>query len=80
MVTDAFEDSPPPNSAASMRSGSALALGMTATEFSELAIDRNVIVIPGNVFSQRDTHFRISIAADEERLAQGLSILSELMR
>mgnify|MGYP001188214114 CR=1 FL=1 len=56
------------------------ALGMTATEFSELAIDRNVIVIPGNVFSQRDTHFRISIATDEERLAQGLAILSELMR
>ena len=55
-------------------------LGMTATAFTELAIERNVIAIPGNVFSERDTHFRISIATDEERLAEGLAILTDLMR
>ena len=56
------------------------AMGITATEFCQLAIDQNVIVIPGNIFSQRDTHFRISIATDEEKLAEGLSILAQLMR
>ena len=55
-------------------------MGLTATQFSELAIERNVIVIPGDVFSERDTHFRISIATDEQRLAEGLAILSGLMR
>jgi len=55
-------------------------LGCSATEFSEEAIRQNVIVIPGNVFSQRDTHFRLSIAADEERLAEGLDILTAMMQ
>jgi aspartate aminotransferase/aminotransferase len=34
--------------------------GMTATDFVTKAIDQNVLIIPGNVFSERDTHFRIS--------------------
>ena len=56
------------------------AMGITATEFCQRAIDQNVIIIPGNIFSQRDTHFRISIAADDAKLAEGLSILAALMR
>lgn len=54
-------------------------LEMTATEFTELAIERNVLVIPGNVFSQRDTHFRLSYAVPEHRLREGLDILVDLM-
>jgi aspartate/methionine/tyrosine aminotransferase len=54
-------------------------LGMTASQFVEKAIERSVLVIPGKVFSTRDTHFRISFAAKEERLQQGLSVLRELM-
>lgn len=54
-------------------------LGMTATEFVERAIARRVLVIPGSVFSHRDTHFRISYAVAPDRLDEGLSILAELL-
>ncbi|MFM1805102.1 MAG: hypothetical protein RL136_1981 [Planctomycetota bacterium] len=55
-------------------------LGMTATQFVEQAIARNVLVIPGSVFSSRDTHFRLSFAAKEETLSKGLEVLTGLMR
>lgn len=54
--------------------------GMTATEFVQKAIDRNVLVIPGNVFSGRDTHFRISYATTDAKLEQGVAILRELAK
>jgi aspartate aminotransferase/aminotransferase len=52
--------------------------GVTATEFVQRAIERNVLIIPGNVFSARDTHFRLSYATHDEKLRQGLTILREL--
>jgi aspartate aminotransferase len=52
--------------------------GGDATAFVKRAIDHNVLVIPGNVFSQRDTHFRISYATGNEKLSQGLEILRDL--
>jgi aspartate/methionine/tyrosine aminotransferase len=55
-------------------------LGLTASQFVEKAIERNVLVIPGKVFSTRDTHFRLSFAAKEETLARGLEVLTALMR
>jgi len=54
-------------------------LGLTATEFVERAIERSVLVIPGKVFSRRDTHFRLSFATKPEMLEEGLTILRELM-
>jgi aspartate/methionine/tyrosine aminotransferase len=54
-------------------------LGMTATEFSERAVEQNVLVIPGSVFSSRDTHFRLSFACPEDRLQEGLAVLSRMM-
>jgi aspartate aminotransferase/aminotransferase len=54
-------------------------LGLTATEFVHQAIERGVLIIPGNVFSHRDTHFRLSFAAPEPKLKAGLAILRELM-
>ena len=51
---------------------------VTATEFAQRAIDKNVLFIPGNVFSSRDTHFRISYATTDQKLDQGLAILREL--
>jgi aspartate aminotransferase/aminotransferase len=33
---------------------------------------------PGNVFSERDTHFRISYATTDEKLARGCDILCSL--
>ena len=41
----------------------------TGTEFVKKAIENNLLIIPGNVFSRQDTHFRISYAASDERLA-----------
>jgi len=55
-------------------------LGQTATQFIEAALKRNLVMIPGNVFSQRDTHFRSSYAAPDDKLAQGLDILVDLAR
>ena len=54
-------------------------LNMSAQDFCDRAIDDSVIVIPGNVFSERDTHFRISYATPEDRLAEGLRRLARLL-
>jgi aspartate aminotransferase len=53
--------------------------GSTATEFVEKAIAHNVLVIPGNVFSEKDTHFRISYATSDEKIRQGIDILCKLI-
>ncbi len=50
-----------------------------ASEFSLRAIEKNVLVIPGNVFSGRDSHFRISYATTDEKLARGVEILNGLI-
>ncbi|MDA1008197.1 MAG: pyridoxal phosphate-dependent aminotransferase [Planctomycetota bacterium] len=55
-------------------------LNETAKDFVSRAVDRNVLVIPGSVFSARDTHFRLSFAAPEQKLRAGLSILREMMQ
>ena len=52
--------------------------GISATDFVAKAIENNVLVIPGNVFSERDTHFRISYATTDEKLKQGCEILCSL--
>jgi aspartate/methionine/tyrosine aminotransferase len=50
----------------------------TASEFVAEAIRNNLLIIPGNVFSSRDTHFRISYAADDRTLERGIEILCRL--
>lgn len=52
----------------------------TATDFVAATIERNLLVIPGEVFSGKDTHFRISYAASEEKLRRGCDIIRELAR
>lgn len=52
----------------------------TATEFVNRAVEENLIVIPGNLYSQRDTHFRISYAVKDETLDRGIEILLRLAR
>jgi len=47
----------------------------TASDFVAEAIRRSLLIIPGNVFSRRDTHFRISYAASDATLARGLEVL-----
>ena len=50
----------------------------TATEFVERAIENQLLVIPGTIFSQRDTHFRISYAAENRTLERGIEVLRKL--
>jgi aspartate aminotransferase/aminotransferase len=52
--------------------------GMGGTPFADLAIEHNVIIIGGGVFSGRDTHFRISYATTDEKLRKGCEILRSL--
>jgi aspartate/methionine/tyrosine aminotransferase len=52
----------------------------TGSEFVAEAIKNNLLIIPGNVFSRRDTHFRISYAVDDATLATGLDLLRKLAR
>ncbi len=52
----------------------------TATEFVAEAIRNNLLIIPGITFSRQDTHFRISYAATDATLDQGIEILRRLAR
>jgi aspartate/methionine/tyrosine aminotransferase len=52
----------------------------TGSSFVAEAIKHNLLIIPGNVFSTRDSHFRISYAVDDETLKRGLDVLCELAR
>jgi len=52
--------------------------GGRATAFVEKAIKNNVLIIPGKVFSEKDTHFRISYATSNEKIEQGVEILRGL--
>ncbi len=54
--------------------------GQTAARFVERAIERELLIIPGSVFSERDTHFRLSYACDDDTLQRGLDILNDLAR
>jgi aspartate aminotransferase/aminotransferase len=50
----------------------------SADEFVTKAIQNNLLIIPGNVFSPIDTHFRISFATSDEQIKQGAEILINL--
>ncbi len=52
----------------------------TGTEFVSRAIARDLLIIPGNVFSEQDTHFRLSYACDDETLEKGLDLLIDLSK
>ena len=46
--------------------------------FVAKAIENNVLIIPGSVFSEGKTHFRISFAAADQVLEQGIEVLNRL--
>lgn len=53
--------------------------GGNATNFCMRAIEeKKLLLIPGNVFSERDTHFRLSYAASDETLDRGIEALLDL--
>jgi aspartate aminotransferase/aminotransferase len=50
----------------------------SASEFVARSIENELLVIPGGIFSGRDTHFRISFAASEAMIERGLDVLRKL--
>jgi aspartate/methionine/tyrosine aminotransferase len=53
---------------------------MSGIEFVSRAIEHDVLVIQGDVFSKHDTHFRISYAVSEDKLEHGLTVLKTLLQ
>jgi len=50
-------------------------------EFVGRAIEKHqLLIIPGSVFSRRDTHFRISYAAADSVIERGIEVLKKLAR
>lgn len=52
--------------------------GHTGTSFVHQAIANNCLIIPGNVFSEKDTHFRICYTVPDARLRAGAELLCRL--
>jgi aspartate/methionine/tyrosine aminotransferase len=50
----------------------------SGTELVQRAVNKNLLLIPGSVFSSRDTYFRISYAASREHIEKGIEILRAL--
>ncbi len=50
----------------------------SGTEFVTEAIRNGLLIIPGGIFSQRDTHFRLSYAADDAVIQRGIEVLRKL--
>lgn len=53
--------------------------GMTGEEAFQAALKENVLIIPGGVFSDSDSHFRLSFATKKERLKEGLEKLAKAL-
>jgi aspartate/methionine/tyrosine aminotransferase len=54
-------------------------LGGNGEAFVKQAIRKNLFIIPGSVFSKRNTHVRISFAASEETLLKGIEVLNRMV-
>lgn len=52
----------------------------SGTEFVTEAIRNGLLIIPGGIFSQRDTHFRLSYAAGDAVIQRGIDVLRKLAR
>lgn len=54
--------------------------GGSGSQFVARAIEQQLLIIPGHVFSGRDTHFRISYAASDDTIERGIEVLRRLAR
>ena len=52
----------------------------TASEFVNEAISRELLIIPGKVFSLQDTHFRLSYATSDRNIDRAIEILRGIAR
>ncbi len=48
--------------------------------FLQAALQQKLLIVPGKSFSARDTHFRISFAAEDAVLQRGIDVLNDLAR
>ncbi len=55
-----------------------LPAGVSGDEFVKRAIENNLLLIPGHVFSMQDTHFRLAYAVSDDKLQQGVEILKRI--
>ncbi len=46
--------------------------------FVERAVQNNLFIVPGSIFSKRNTHVRISFAASDETLLKGIEVLNRI--
>jgi aspartate aminotransferase/aminotransferase len=53
--------------------------GHDGDTFTELAIKNNVLIIPGSVFSERSSHFRICYTVPDAQLHKGAEVLCSLV-
>lgn len=51
---------------------------LSGEQFVEKALDRGLMIVPGSVFSEVDSHFRISYAVEREELERGIEELNVL--
>ncbi len=56
----------------------ALPPGIQADHFLQAALEQNLLIVPGSAFSPRQTHFRLSFAAQDDTLDRGVEILVKL--
>lgn len=54
--------------------------GGNGDAFVTKAIENNLLIIPGSVFSARKSHFRISFAAKNETILKGIEILKRIAK
>lgn len=52
----------------------------TGEQFVHRAIENKLLIIPGKIFSEHDTHFRISYASSDETIQRGVEVLRKLAK
>jgi aspartate aminotransferase/aminotransferase len=52
--------------------------GVHGDTFLQAALQKKLLIVLGKNFSARDTHFRLSFAADDATLRRGIAVLNEL--
>jgi aspartate/methionine/tyrosine aminotransferase len=54
-------------------------LGISAGQFFERCLGRNMLLMAGSIVSRRDTHVRLSFAVPDEMLQRGIDIVADVM-
>ena len=52
--------------------------GLDTNDFVERSIASNVLIIPGEIFSERNTNIRLSYSTSEGAIRKGIGILNDL--